>query len=300
MIELDNWRVFVTVAENGSITRAARALQLSVPTVSKRIAALEQQIGTPLFNRTSRRIALTAAGEYVLTGVRGPVNALAAAAEDLRDRDGQLSGKIRLSAPISFSQRTLCEPLIAFMQQWPDVEIDVQLTDRHVDLIADAIDLAVRLGNLPDSSLRARTIGSIRRPIVASPDYVAAKGTPSTPDDLADHDAIVLTQVPDPERWVLHGDEGEIQTVGIRRRFAVDNGDLAREVALAGLGIVVLPEFFVHEDLREGRLIELLLPWHMQPLGLHLVTPPSRLRARRVDALIRHLTVALSHAQWLE
>jgi DNA-binding transcriptional LysR family regulator len=298
MKDLDAWRVFVAVATAGSLTAAARHLGRSVPTVSKQIAALESWLGGPLFHRTSRRLGLTAMGETLLAEVRDPVGALEAITETVLDRDGALAGVIRLSAPISFSRLYLGAPLVSFMDRWPDVRIDLCLTDHRVDLVAEGLDLAIRLGNLPDSSLRVRRLCDIRMPLVAAPAQLSAAGVPRAPEDLRDRATIALAQVPDPTRWTFtHGTEGT-RGLNIRPRLLVDNGDMAREAALAGLGFVILPDFFVHEDVRAGRLVEVLAPWRVRPIGLHVVAPPSRLRARRVAALIDHLAAAFARQAW--
>lgn len=298
MPSLEDWRVFVAVANAGSLTGAARQLRLSIPTVSKRLAALEAALEAPLLHRTSRRISLTATGEAVLLRVRSHVDALEEASLALKDHAGPLSGLVRMSAPISFSRLYLAAPLTDFMRRWPQVEIDLRMTDRHLDLIGDSLDLAVRLGNLPDSSMRARRLCDIPMPLVASPAYVADRGVPSSPGDLERHVAIALTQMRQPDRWSFAGASGERRTVEIQRRLGVDNGDVARSAALAGLGLVALPSFFVHDDIQAGRLVELLAPWRIHPIGLHLVTPPAQLRPRRVEALIEHLAEALARQPW--
>lgn len=300
MIDLEDWRVFVAVATAGSLTAAARRLGRSVPTVSKQIGALEAHLGTPLFHRTSRRMTLTATGESLLGEVRDHVGGLEAIGDNLRDRDGPLAGRIRMSAPISFSQVCLGAPLCSFMEQWPAVAVELSLTDHRVDLTGEGFDLAVRIGNLPDSSLRVRRLCEIRMPLVASPSYLQANGVPDTPQALADHATIALAQVPEPDRWTFQHDAEGRRSVRIRPRLTVDNGDIAREAALAGLGIVALPDFFVHKDIRSGRLADVLLPWHLDPVGLQIVTPPSRLRPRRVDALIDHLASAFARQPWYQ
>ena len=298
MNELDNWRVFLAVAETGSFAGAARTLELSVPTTSKRIAALEQSLGTPLFHRTSRRISLTSAGEELLPEIRLHLRAIEGLSSQLKDRDGPLCGPIRLTAPISFSQVALRDPLVTFMKTWPDVRVDLRLSDRRIDVVEGSYDLAIRIGELSDSSQRVIKICDIARLMVASPAYLDARGEPQVPADLWNHDCIRMSHVPEPGRWPLEHPEQGRQIVDIASRFSVDNGDLARAAAIDGIGIVVLPEFFVQSDIEEGRLAEVLKPWSMAPIALNLVMPPSRLRARRTQALIDHLTRTLAKKPW--
>lgn len=296
--DLDNWRVFVAVATTGSLTAAGRLLGRSVPTVSKQIAALESWLGAPLFHRTSRRMGLTALGESLLADVRAAVAALEGVADSVRDRDGPLAGVIRASAPISFSRLYLGAPLSAFLDRWPGVHVELSMTDHHVDLVAEGLDFVIRLGNLPDSSLRVRRLCDIRMLLVVAPRQLEAEGRPETPEALRHRATISLKHTADPTRWTFHHDTQGARSVTISPRLSVDNGDLARDAALAGLGFVVLPEFFVHEDLRAGRLVEALQPWRIKPIGLHVVAPPSRLRARRVAALIDHLASAFACEAW--
>ncbi|MBZ6377322.1 LysR family transcriptional regulator [Pacificimonas flava] len=297
-LDLDDWRAFVAVADTGTFTAGASSLGWSVPTVSKRVAALERRLGVSLFHRTSRRLALSPTGETVLPSAREHVRGLAAVEDSLRERDCAPGGRIRMSAPVSFSIAHLGGPLTSFLRDWPDIDLDLRISDETIDLVGGGFDLALRIGRLPDSSLKARKLCDIRMPLVAAPAYLAAAGRPQHPDDLKRHQAIVYAQVRDPTRWTFRHDlEGE-RTVEVSPRLTVDNGDLGLEALRAGLGLTVQPEFFIYDDLASGTLEEVMLPWSMPPVGAYIVTPPSALRPRRVSLLIEHLASSLARLPW--
>ena len=296
--DLDSWATFLAVTDEGSFTAAAQALGVSVPTVSKTVAALEEHLGLTLFHRTSRRLSLSAAGEAALAEARVHVTGLAALAEELRDRDGPPRGLIRMSAPVSFSIAHLSGPLTAFLCDWPEVELDLHLADETVDLVGGGYDLAVRIGRLPDSSLRARKLCDIRMPLLAAPDYLERRGAPERPEDLSAHETIAYSQTAEPLRWTLRHDLQGERTVTISPRLTVDNGDVGLAALRAGLGIAIQPEFFVYDDLKSGRLVELLLPWAAPPVGAYVVTPPSRLQPRRVRLLVEALVAAMRAMPW--
>jgi DNA-binding transcriptional LysR family regulator len=296
--DLNAWRTFVAVAEEGTMTRAAERLGNSVPTVSKGLAALEQQLGVALFHRTSRRVSLSPTGEALLPEARTHVAALSALAERLRDRDGPPRGRIRMSAPLSFSVRHLGAPLTAFLSAHDGVGLDLQLSDETVDLVDGGFDLALRIGSLADSSLRARKLCDIRVPLVAAPAYLDAHGEPSTPANLATHATIAFSQTASPTSWTFRHDLDGERTVEVTPRLLLDNGDLGLEALRPGIGIAPLPDFFVGEDIAAGRLREIMLPWYRPAIGLHIVTPPTRLQPRRVRLLIEALAAAFRKQSW--
>lgn len=296
--DLNAWAVFDAVAAGGSFTRAAAQLGVSVPTVSKTVAALEERLGLSLFHRTSRRLSLSAAGEEARARAGVLVGGFAALEEGLRDTDGPPRGLIRMSAPVSFSVLHLSGMLTQFLADWPDIELDLSVTDRRTDIIAEGMDLALRIGRLDDSSLRARRLCAIRIPVVAAPAYLERRGVPQVPEDLAGHDVIAYSQLAQPARWHLRHDlEGE-RLVDVQPRLRADNGDIGLAALRAGIGIACQPEFFVWDDLKAGRLVEILTPWYIAPVGAFIVTPPSRLQPRRVRLLIDTLVEAFRQVPW--
>lgn len=297
-IDINAWAVFDAVAASGSFTGAARKLGVSVPTVSKTIAALEARLGMALFHRTSRRLSLSSAGEAARQRAASLVGGFMELEEDLRDADGPPRGLIRLSAPLSFSILHLSGVLTKFLSDWPEIEIDLHATDRRIDMIAEGMDLTLRIGKLDDSSLRARRLCAIRIPVAASPAYLERYGTPTRPEDLEHHHAIAYSQAAEPTRWrFLHDLEGE-RAVDVSPRLLVDNGDIGLDALRAGVGIACQPEFFLWNDLRDGTLVELLRPWYIAPVGAFILTPPSRLQPRRVRLLIDALVEAFRRVPW--
>ena len=296
--DLEAWAIFAKVAEAGSFARAAEDLQLSQATVSKAITRLETRIGTRLFHRTSRRMSLTTAGEAALeraTRILGEGEAIEA---EVADRSAALRGLIRVAAPMSFGVSRLAPLLPAFMQAHPDVELDVQLSDAMVDLVAERFDMALRISTLADSSLRARRLCQVRILLVGAPSYFEAHGRPQHPRDLATHRGFQYSYTRGGNTWRFrHTRHGEFaQTVP--RQLQANNAEVFNAALHAGLGLALQPEFLVWEDLRDGRLQTVMDDWKVEPLALSIITPPGLQRPARVQALIDHLAQRLEQEPW--
>jgi len=209
-------------------------------------------------------------------------------------------GRVRISAPLSFGISYLATALPGFMADYPDVTLDLSLSDRQVDLVADGFDLAIRIARLEDSSLLARRLCMVRLLLVASPAYLEARGRPSHPRQLIDHDALAYTGGNTPGTWrfshTLFGEE----VIQPKVRLWADNADILNPSLLAGNGLAVQPEFLVWQELREGTLETVMPDWECPPLGLHLMTPPSSLRPLRVQVIIDHLAAALAATPWAQ
>ena len=296
--DLEAWGIFAKIAETGSFARAAAELKLSKPTVSKAVARLEERIGTALFNRTSRRLSLTESGRQAAAGA-ARLLAEGEAVEALATLQAVIpSGMVRMSAPMSFGVANLAPLLPELFAAYPNITIDLHLSDEIVDLIGGGFDLALRIAALPDSSLRARHVCRVRRVLVCAPAYFANREKPRSPRDLAQHDCLGYTYVPNPDRWRFLRASGEEEVVTLRGPLRANNADALRPMLLAGLGLAVQPEFAVSEDLKAG-LLEVLMPeWTMPPISVNLVTPPGRHRPARVAAVIEFLARRLSAAPW--
>src|SRR5919202_4644540 len=251
VVELDDLRSFVEVVESGGFSRASRRLGISKSMVSRRIARLEADLGARLLSRTTRGLSPTEAGlEFKARGER-ILAELDAARDAVARQGGAVVGRLRLSVPLSFGVRHVAPVLAELARRHPRLEMDVSYSDRIVDLIAERFDAAIRIGVLEDSSLVARRIAPVRALLVASPDYLARNGRPSTPGDLAGHECLIYTGMAQPE-WVFRAGK---RTISVRPqgRLRSDIGDAILQWALEGLGICIAPTFLASDAVESGR-----------------------------------------------
>ena len=296
--DLEAWAIFARVAEAGSFARAAEALGLSQATVSKAITRLEARIGTTLFHRTSRRMSLTDAGAAALERAARILDEGEAVEAEVADRSTTLRGLVRVAAPMSFGVAQLAPLLPAFMRAHPDVELDIQLSDAQVDLVAERFDLALRISTLADSSLRARRLCQVRILLVGAPGYFTEHGRPQHPRDLAGHRGFQYSYTRGGNTWRFrHPRHGEYaQTVP--RQLQANNAEVFAAALRGGLGLALQPEFMVWDDLRAGRLETAMDDWQVEPIALHIVPPPGLRRPARVQRLIDYLAAGLERAPW--
>ncbi|UVO54854.1 LysR family transcriptional regulator [Sphingomonas sp. SUN039] len=291
--DFEGWAVFATVAEQRSFSGAAVALGLSKGTVSKAITRLETRLGIALFHRTSRRLTLTDSGAALVARAHDILASAVEAEECAREEAGLPSGLVRLAVPMSFGLAEVGPVVAQFMAEHPAISVELNLSDSRVDLVGDGYDAALRIGALADSSLIARKLRDVRRPIVASPSWVAAHGSPQHPGDVPADALFGYTMSPTSAQLVLTHNDGRETVLKTQGRLRANNGDVMLDALEAGLGIAVAPDFIVASRLADGRLVEVLKEWALPPIGLHLVTPPGRLRPRRVEVLLGFLTNAL-------
>lgn len=289
--DLEAWAIFAAVVEHRSFSGAADAIGLSKATVSKAITRLEEHIGQSLFHRTSRRLALTEAGKPLAEHAARILQDARAAEEAARDAASTPTGRIRLATPMSFGIGSVAPLLAEFLSAHPGVEIDLHCSDSRVDIVAEGFDVALRIGDLPDSSLRARRLCSIATHVVAAPEYCAVHGTPTHPSELAAHRILGYSNVVGPWRF-QRADGGDV-AIRPRGPLTANSGEALLPTLLAGLGIARLPGFIIGPHLASGAVIEILTDWAPQPTGLNILTPPSALRPTRVDALIAFLSARL-------
>jgi len=276
------------VVEHRSFSGAASAIGVSKATVSKAIARLEAQLGTALFHRTSRRLTLTDSGT-ALAERAGRILAEAQAAEEAAiDSAKAPSGLVRIAAPITFGIRFVADAIADLLVAHPGIQIDLRLSDARVDIVADGFDIALRIADLPDSSLRARRLSPIQARVVAAPAYLAQHGTPRHPADLAHHACFLYANAIG--AWQFRKADGEEAAVRPAGPLTTDNGDAMMPALLAGLGIARLPDFIIDRELADGRLVEILPDWSPMNVALHLLTPPSTLRPARVELVIEFLS----------
>jgi DNA-binding transcriptional LysR family regulator len=279
---------FVRVVETGAFARAAERMGVSKSILSRRVARLEDQLGAKLLTRTAQGAHPTDIGQAYFERASNILTELEAAQEVVAEAVTQVAGSIRMSAPLSFGTQYLAPALADFAREHPRVELDVSLDDRTVDLVGGGYDLAVRIGNLKDSALVARRIAPVRAAVLASPDYLAGRGRPETPRDLEQHDLLLYANVGRGNQWRFKVDGRWIQVAG-HIRLRADNGELLREAACAGLGVVVLPTFIASPAIQSGKLEVILRDYPLEDAGLHVVMPPGRATTARVRALVDFL-----------
>jgi DNA-binding transcriptional LysR family regulator len=284
-VDLVDVLAFVRVVETGAFARAAERMDLSKSILSRRVARLEEQLGAKLLTRTAQGAQPTDIGQAYFARASNILAELEAAQEIVADAVTQIAGTIRITAPLSFGTQHLAPALADFARMHPKVDLDVSLNDRTVDLLAGGYDMAVRIGNLQDSALIARKIAPVRAVVVASPAYLDERGRPEHPRDLAEHDLLFYANIPTYEQWRFRVDSRWEHVKG-HARFRADNGEMLREAACAGLGIVILPSFIASHAIRSGGLEVLLRDFPLEEVGLHLVMPPGRASTARIRALI--------------
>ena len=291
--DFEAWAMFACVVEHRSFSAAAEAIGVSKATVSKAVTRLEASLGTTLFHRTSRRLSLTESGRALSERAARILAEAQAAEESARDAASAPTGLVRVAAPLAFGVRHVAPVIADFLRDNPGIEIDLHLTDARTDIVAEGFDIALRIASLPDSSLRARRLTAIAAHLVASPAYLAARGTPRHPADLARHDCFAYSNLPAAQAWHFRNGEGEEAAVRVHGPLRSDSGDAMLPALRAGIGIARLPDFIVGDDMAAGTLVPVLPDWMMEATALHLLTPPSALRPARVELLIEYLTQAL-------
>lgn len=285
---LTGMAIFAAVVELGSFTRAAERLGMSKSAISKQVSRLEDRLGVQLMTRTTRRLSLTEAGEAFYRSCARVVAEAEAAELEMSHRQEVPVGRLRVNVPVSFGLAHLGPVLTDFMRAHPGITLDVGYQDRFVDLIEEGWDVAVRIGTLPDSSLRVRRICESRRVIVAAPAYWKKHGKPTHPEDLRDHTCFLYAYAAHPRDWSFRGQDGVFR-VRVDGPLLVNNGELAVQAAVAGLGVAETPMFLCEDEIRSGQLEIALSDYEDARIGIHAVYPPSRHMSAKVRAFIDFL-----------
>ncbi|MBA5761073.1 LysR family transcriptional regulator [Vibrio sp. 404] len=296
MDQLSAMRAFVRVVQTGSFSATGREMNSSQTTISKKVAALEKLIGVKLLTRSSRDHTLTPSGALYYQTCVDILNELDEAEAKARSEVALPQGVIRIAAPIAFG-RLVIAPLIAeFFSHYPEIKVDLSLSDKHIDMISEGIDVAIRARKLEDSSLIARHLFDNHMLLLASPDYLAKHGEPQHPDELKQHNCLVYSQLQSINVWHFNRQDTQY-SVPVNGNFKSDNGDVLLEVALTGMGLVQMPIWMVKEHLDSGRLQQVLSDFAGQNLPFNAIYPQNRYVPLKVRCFVDFLKQKLSSEQ---
>ena len=279
-------RLFVAILVAGSFVAASERLGVSSGQASKMLSRLEADLGVQLIKRTTRALSPTEIGQVYYERVKVLLEERDALDASIRQTSGAPSGRLRITAPMSFGAVQLVPALLAFAEHYPGISLDVSFSDRLADLVEEGFDVAVRIARLSDSSLIVRKLCDARIVTVASPAYITARGAPQHPEELSQHTCIIDTNFRTPHTWSFHDDaSGQDVQVPVTGRIAFSNGEACLTAAERGLGIACLPSFIAGPKMREGKLTHLLRSFEPPALGVHALYPPARHLAAKVRAL---------------
>ncbi len=286
---------FTQLIRLGSLAATARELNLTPPAVSKRLAQLEQRLGVRLLNRTTRSISLTAEGELYLNSAQRILGEIEEMERQVSSSRAKPKGLLRVNAPLGFGRTHVCPAISSFVRHYPEVEVQLHLTDRPINLPDDAIDVAIRFGDLPDSRLIARKIAANRRRLCAAPSYLEAFGNPESPKDLMEHNCIVLRQN-DAAFGIWRLSRGkQSESVKVRGNLSTNDGEVALNWALEGHGILMRAEWNLASHLSSGRLVEVLSDYETPPADIYAVYLERLNLSAKVSFFIEHLREFFSH-----
>lgn len=294
MDRLHEIEVFVAVADAGSFAKAGGRLRLSPPAVTRAISALEDRLGARVFNRTTRSLAITEVGQRFLEIARRILTDLDMAEKEAVGEAAVPHGHLTITASVNFGRSALAPQICSFLSQYPQVSVSVMLLDRIVNLVEEGIDVAVRIGSLPDSNLAAKRIGSVRRVLVASPEYLTRRGTPTAPADLKLHSVIAFTGLMPNREWRFSSGQGP-NNVTLDPIIEINDAQAAIDAAEIGHGITVALSYMVHDKIKAGKLVAVLDMIAPPPQPVHLVYPQTRLIAPKIRAFIDFAAPRLKH-----
>ncbi|MGB0659274.1 MAG: LysR family transcriptional regulator [Mangrovicoccus sp.] len=290
MDRLTEMEAFAAVVDQGGFTGAAKKLGVSKSAISKHVSSLETRLGVRLLNRTTRRVNPTEIGLVYYDRARHVLNAATEADTAVASLQAAPSGTLRMIVTADYGTTVLARSLGDFLSAHPDISLNLVMSNEYVEMVAEGYDLAIRMGDQPDSSLKARRIADVNKILVASPDYLAKNGVPQRIDDLAQHQLLHYFEADQAPVWDLISHSGELRSVRTRGRMAASCGLSLLEAARAGLGIAFLPEFLVAEHLEAGELEQAMPSLPQQSVGLYAVYPPGRFVQPKVRAMIDFLT----------
>ncbi|AOE78648.1 LysR family transcriptional regulator [Pseudomonas lurida] len=299
MDKLNAMAIFVRVIERGSFSAVARELQTTQPTISKILRALETELGGKLIARSTRQLSLTDEGQRYYRHCREILAAVDAAEHSFQTGKETIAGPLRVGSSVSFGRLQIAARLSDFLLQYPDVQVDLQLNDHLQDMVSEGLDVTLRIGELRDSGLIARRIGTTHRVTLASPAYLARHPAPKSLQDLSQHNCLLFNLLSSQNQWVYEKN-GARHSVRIAGNAQSNNSEAVREMVLTGLGIALSPLWLFYDDLKAGRVVALLQDYTAQSLPIHAVAAPNRRQSARVKAFVDYMADALAQAPELQ
>lgn len=298
MANISELEIFVTVVDAGSFTAAAEDLGVSKSHVSKQVSALEDRLGAQLLHRTTRSLSVTDAGQGFYERGTLILEQLEEAERAVMQLQTKPRGRLKVSVPMTFGVRHVAPIVAEFLREYPEISIDLDLSDRKVDMIDEGFDLAIRIGELQDSSLMVRKLAPATRYCCASPAYLETHGTPQHPAELADHECLEYAYGR-LNTWQFVNPDGEEHFVQVKGRLRANNGEVLVESAVGGLGVALIPDFMLGDHLQSGRLVRLLDDWMEWNAGVFALYPHNRHLSAKVRRFVDFLVDKLSPAPWL-
>jgi DNA-binding transcriptional LysR family regulator len=285
MDRLTAMTAFIRCVERGSFSAVAREMNTTQPTVSKLIASLERRLAGKLFARSTRQLALTAEGQHFYEQCRTIVDAVESAEGSFKTGREQIAGMLHVATSVGFGRTQVMSRMRAFMQRYPLLRVDLQLNDRFIDLVEEGIDVAFRIGELKESGLIARRIGTTFRVTAGAPAYFKLHGEPSTPEDLGAHNCILYTGLATANAWP-YSRSGRDRSVRVSGNFQSNSAEAVRAATLSGIGIALSPIWLFGDDIRAKRLKVVLTDYQPKPLPIHAVSPANRRYSAKVNAFV--------------
>jgi DNA-binding transcriptional LysR family regulator len=294
MDTLDGIKTVVAVVETGSFTAASERLGMSKALVSKYVGEVEDSLGVRLLNRSTRRLALTEAGRRYYDQALPLLEEFTEMVDSVTGEQSSPRGLLRISVPVTFGEMSLAPLIPKFLQQYPDIGVDLQLSDKKIDMLEEGIDVVIRIGGVDDSSLIAKQIQTLPLALCASPDYIRLKGLPDSPKELVQHDCIIDSNFRIGKHWPIICPKNVTTSVEVSSRVMANSPRAVKGIALAGGGIGMIPRFIVQDALDDGRLEEVLPGYHTLEFGLFAIYPHRRYLSRKVRCFIDFLVLEFS------
>jgi molybdate transport repressor ModE-like protein len=293
MDRIEALRLLCRIAERGSFSAAARDVKIKQSTASKWVAELEREFGTTLVERTTRQLRISRDGERVLEHARELLRVFDGMTAELGQKSAEPHGRLRVSIPVVFGRLFVLPAVADYLKRHPEVSVDVVMSDRYVNLVEEGFDLAIRVGARLDTSAKGRKLADGRRVLVAAPAYLRARGVPREPAGLREHDCLVHAELDTRVVWRFGVAGGRTTPVSVRGRCSINNSEAVLQLACAGLGVALLAEWLVADELRRGRLVALLETFPTPPAPVFALTPPGPVASPLARSLSDHLALAL-------